>query len=118
MLYNTIYIYSKISRGANIQQGGANAPPLNETQRFVLASSDQGLKFIRVVNHSAMNNIIDTHNLLGLIGYAKVLLTRLSLESLVCARQSGRDEGKSGRNQENKKRRKERIRKVKKREGK
>ena len=33
-------------------------------ERFVLASSDQGLKFIRVVNHSAMNNtkIIDAHN--------------------------------------------------------
>ena len=40
-------------------------------ERFVLAVSDQGLKFIRVVNHSAMNNIkiIDAKT-----RYAKVLL--------------------------------------------
>ena len=53
-------------------------------ERFVLASSDCGLKFIRVVNHSAMNNIeiIYAHNLIRLIskhktGYAKVLLFTL-----------------------------------------
>ena len=35
-------------------------------ERFVLDSSDRSLKFIRVVNHSAMNNIkiIDAHNLI------------------------------------------------------
>ena len=38
-------------------------------ERFVLASSDRGHKFIRVVNHSAMNNIkiIDAHNLIRLM---------------------------------------------------